>query len=426
MDIEKYFSIMWHRKAVVMVTMIISTLVVIIGLQFISPAYEATSTLRVATSRSGQVDYEDLLYADRLLKTFAEIAATPSIEEEVVRQFALTQKPKIEVQVLANTELIQITVSHENPVVARDVANFLATNIINRSQEIDTRLNIITVIDPAVTPDSPSIASSVIIACAVLVGLFAGIGLAFIFEYLDKRLYTSKQVETIAGFNLIGRIPPVKKGVNFIMNDLCPIPYKEAFRTLRTNLFFQSKNKRLKTLLITSPDPGAGKSTIMANLAISIAHAGFKIVIVDGDLRKPKLHTICQVPNDVGLKNVLENGSGVKEVLQWVDFNMGIISSGLPPADPALLLGSEKMSGLIKELCKDFDYILIDSPALFAVPDAKLLAEQVDGVILVVNLATASEDIITELKQNLGNMSDKTVGMVINKVGLSHHDYYYN
>ena len=89
MDIEKYISILWHRKVVVMVTIIISTLAVIIGLQFISPAYDATSTLRIATSRSGQVDYEDLLYADRLLKTFAEIAATPSIEEEIVRKFAM-------------------------------------------------------------------------------------------------------------------------------------------------------------------------------------------------------------------------------------------------------------------------------------------------------------------------------------------------
>ena len=426
MDIEKYISILWHRKVVVMVTIIISTLAVIIGLQFISPAYDATSTLRIATSRSGQVDYEDLLYADRLLKTFAEIAATPSIEEEIVRKFALSKKPKIDVQVLANTELIRITVAHENPVIARDVANYLATNIINRSQEIDNRLNNITVIDPAVTPDSPSIASSIIIACAVLVGLFGGIGLAFVFEYLDKRLYTSKQVETIAGFNLIGKIPPVKKGENFIMNDHCPLPYKEAFRTLRTNLFFQNQNKLLKTLLITSPDPGAGKSTILANLGVSIAHAGHKVVIIDGDLRKPKLHTICQVTNQVGLSNLLEGTKQIDEVLQWVDRYMGILPSGPSTADPTLLLSSEKMSGLISDLGNDFEYVLIDSPAIFAVPDVKLLASHVDGLILVVNIETASESIIDQVKQYLGSMPVDTIGMVINKAELNPTNYYYN
>lgn len=426
MDIEKYISILWHRKGVVLVTIIISTLVVIIGLQFISPTYDASSTLRVATSRSGQVAYEDLLYADRLLKTFAEIAATPSVVEEVVKEFALSKEPTIDVQVLANTELIRITVSHENPVIARDVANFLASNIIQRSQEIDTRLNIITVIDPAVTPEKPSIPIIVIIAAAILVGAIGGIGLAFLLEFLNRRLYTPKQVESISGFPLLGQIPSVKKGAYFISNGHCPLPYKEAFRTLRTNLFYQNQEKQLRTLLITSPDPGAGKTTILANLAISIAHAGHKVVVIDGDLRKPKLHTICQVSNQEGLSNLLEGSKTIYEVLQWIDPNMGIIPSGPSSADPALLISSEEMSVLVATLSQDFEYVLIDSPAIFAVPDAKLLAKQADGLLLVINIDTASETIIHQVKQFLASMPADTVGMVVNKAELNHSTYYYN
>lgn len=425
MDIEKYISILWHRKGIILMTIIVSTLVVVIGLQYISPTYDASSTLRVATSRSGQVDYEDLLYADRLLKTFAEIAATPSVVEEVVKEFALSKEPKIEVQVLANTELIRITVSHENPVIARDVANFLASNIIKRSQEIDTRLNIITVIDPAVIPDSPSTSIIIIVAAGVLVGLLGGIGLAFMLELLGKRLYTTKQVEATSGFALLGQIPPVKKGAYFISNGHCPLPYMEAFRTLRTNLIYHNQKKHLKTLLITSPDPGAGKSTILANLAVSMAQAKHKTVLIDGDLRKPKLHKICQVSNQVGLSDLLEGKKQIDEVLQWVDPNMGIISSGFSTADPTLLLSSEKLSGLIAKLSNDFEYVLIDSPAIFAVPDAKLLARQVDGLLLVINIDTASESIIEQVKRYLGNMPVDTIGMVINKAELNHSYYYY-
>lgn len=425
MDIEKYISIVWHRKWMVLMTIIITTLVVIIGLQFISPTYEASSTLRVATTRSGQVDYEDLLYADRLLKTFAEIAATPSVVEEVVNEFSLSKEPKIDVQVLANTELIRITVSHENPNIARDVANFLASNIIQRSQEIDTRLNIITVIDPAVTPDSPSTSIIIIIAAGVLVGLLGGIGLAFILEFLDKRLYTTKQVENTSGFDLLGQIPPVKKGAYSISNGHCPLHYKEAFRTLRTNLFYRNQKKQLKTLLITSPDPGAGKSTILANLAVSMAQAKHKTVVIDGDLRKPKLHRICQVSNEVGLSDLLEGTKQIEEVLQWVDPYMGIITSGLSTADPTLLLSSEKLSGLIANLNNDFETVLIDSPAIFAVPDVKLLARQVDGLLLVINIDTASETIIEEVKRYLGSMPAETIGMVINKAEFNHAYYYY-
>lgn len=425
MDIKKYLYILWHRKWVVLITTILTTLVVLLGLQFYSPLYQATATLRVATSRSSQITYEELMYADRLLKTFASIAATASIREEVIKDFALNAEPEIDVQVLPNTELIQITISHEYPDVARDIANYVAQKVIQRSQEIDTRLNVISIIDPAVSPDSPSIPPLLIIAAGAVVGLVGGLGLAFVFEYLNQRMYTSKQIENASGLALLGKIPPVRKGVSSLASEDCPRSFEEAFRILRTNLLMQNPTHPIKTLLVTSPDPGAGKSTVLANLANSLSKTGKKIVMVDGDMRKPRLHAICQISNEAGLSDVLAGKRKVEEVLQWIDTNICLISSGPLPADPAFLLHREKLSALVDELAPTFDYILLDSPAMCAVPDAKLMAGVVDGIVLVVNMATATEEIMFEVKNFFAEVPAKNAGMVINRVNLNHGYYYY-
>lgn len=171
MDLEKYINIVWRRKWIILATTFITTLVVFIGTRFISPQYEATTILRVATSRTCEASYEDLLYADRLLKTFAQIATGSSAKEDLVRMYSLSDEPEINAQVLPNTELIRLTVAHPNPVIAREAANSLASIVIRRIQEIDNRLNMITIVDPAVTPKSPALSRMIILAIGGIIGL---------------------------------------------------------------------------------------------------------------------------------------------------------------------------------------------------------------------------------------------------------------
>jgi capsular polysaccharide biosynthesis protein len=193
MELRNYLSIIMRRKWVILVTTLVTTVVVFMGLQFYSPSYEATTTPRVATSRTGQVSYEDLLYADRLLKTFAEIANGSSVKEDLARLYGLPGEPNIKAQVLPNTELIRLSVEHSNPVLARDMANTLASLVIRRSQELDNRYNEITITDSAVMPRSPTLSRWIIVPIGVLMGVFGGFGLAFLFEYLDKRVFTNIQ-----------------------------------------------------------------------------------------------------------------------------------------------------------------------------------------------------------------------------------------
>jgi succinoglycan biosynthesis transport protein ExoP len=425
MELRNYLSIIMRRKWVILVTTLVTIAVVLIGLKFYSPSYEATTTLRVATSRTGQVSYEDLLYADRLLKTFAEIANGSSVKEDLVRLYGLTGEPNINAQVLPNTELIRLSVEHSNPVLARDMANTLASLVIRRSQELDNRYNEITITDSAVMPRSPTLSRWIVVAVGVLMGVFGGFGLAFLFDYLDKRLYTNKQIEQVSAAPLLGKIPYVR-GRSSIINGSSPQYYKDAFQILRTNLFIQNDHSiPLKTLLITSADPGDGKSTIVANLAFSIAQTGKKVIVIDGDMRMPKLHTIFQIPNQQGLSNVLEGDFPVVDALQTVDVNISVITSGPSPSDPTLLLLSNNIVNLIRELTTMCDYILIDTPSILAVPDAELLAKHVDGMIFVVNRTSTTREAIQELNRKLEDKPARSLGMVINKAELNHGYYYY-
>lgn len=426
MDIKKFITIIWHGKWIILVTTLITTLVIFAGLQFYNPLYEASATLRVATSRTGQASYEDLLYADRLLKTFAQIASGSSVKEDLVRMYYLEDEPEIEAQVLPNTELLRLTVRYTNPALARDIANTLASVVIRRSHELDNRFNMVTIVDEAVTPKAPTFSRMIILALGVLIGFSGGLGLAFLFEVLEKRLYTSKQIEQASESTLLGSIPSVRKTQSILLRKNSPRFYEVAFQNLRTHILMQNHSNPLKTLLVTSANPGEGKSTVLINLATSIARTGDKVVLVDADLRKPKLHSLCQIPNEVGLSDILADSLVYTEAFQTVDTNISLISAGPPPDDPTSLLISENIFILIEELKTLFDYVLIDSPAILAVPDAELLASHVDGLIFVVNGATATEETIHDARKMLVQMPARLLGIVVNKATLNHNYYYYH
>jgi len=165
-------------------------------------------------------------------------------------------------------------------------------------------------------------------------------------------------------------------------------PISEAFRTLRTNIKFSNLDKPIKTLLITSPIPEAGKSSVSINLALTMAQDKYKVVLVDTDLRKPTIHKIFQQDNKTGLTNILVEDKKLKEVMRKmsnVDPNLYFIPSGPIPPNPSELLGSNRMKELIKELQEQADFVIFDSPPVIAVTDALVLATQVDGVVLILN-----------------------------------------
>lgn len=205
-------------------------------------------------------------------------------------------------------------------------------------------------------------------------------------------------------------------------------PVAEAFRTLRTNIDFSSLDKSLRTLLMTSPSPHEGKSTTLANLAIVMAQAEKRTVLVDADLRRPSLHTLFDVGNDKGLTTMFVDAEALqKPPLQEVGVpNLLLLPSGPLPPNPAELLGSKRMEEVLSILSQQADIVLFDAPPVIVVTDAVVLGRRVDGVLLVIEAGQTRRDHAQRAKELLDKVNVRVIGAVLNNVSQDSAmgDYY--
>jgi capsular exopolysaccharide synthesis family protein len=205
-------------------------------------------------------------------------------------------------------------------------------------------------------------------------------------------------------------------------------PVSEAYRTLRTNLDFSSLDKPIKTMLVTSAGPEEGKSTVLANLAVTTAQTGRKVILVDCDLRRPSLHNIFGLKNDRGLTTMVVNDAAMESPpLQDTDVQgLQLVSSGPLPPNPSELLGSRRMEEIIAALLERADVVLFDAPPVVAVTDAAVLSTKVDGVLLVINAGGTKRDYARAATARLEKVNANLLGAVLNNVkfDVSLHRYY--
>lgn len=299
------------------------------------------------------------------------------------------------------------------------------------------RANLISIVEPAVLPLLPSKPNKMLnLALGLVVGVVGGIGLAFLIESLGTRLYSSKQIEEVANFALIGKIPllPRRSLLTFGQQSYGNIntPFREAFRRLHIQLFMQNHSGpnqlSAKTFLVTSSEPGEGKSTITTNLAIAIAQSGKKVILVDCDLHIPTQHKRNGLENTVGLSTVLSKHTNLeKAVVQGEYRGMFLLTSGPLPSLPTNLLGSPQMKALLKELSEQFDVILLDAPAILVVSETAILAPIVDGVVFVARRNFIHEEPLREACKQLRNNKANVIGLVINEAESNgSYSYYQN
>ena len=200
----------------------------------------------------------------------------------------------------------------------------------------------------------------------------------------------------------------------------------EAFRTMRTNLGFAAPDSPARLIMATSAGPGDGKTTTITNLAVVLTQAGHSVCLVDCDLRKPRLHKIFGLENNLGLTNLLLQKATLDEVIVPSEVNgLHLLFSGPIPPNPAELLGSERIKELWPSLLERFNYVLVDAPPVLAVTDASLLAGQLGGVILVVNSGTSRVDRVQEAKDYILKANGRILGVVLNQLRMSNKDYSY-
>lgn len=205
-------------------------------------------------------------------------------------------------------------------------------------------------------------------------------------------------------------------------------PITEAYRTLRTNLEFSNLDNPLKTMVVTSAGPEEGKSTTLSNLAVTMAEAGRKVIVVDCDLRRPRLHEIFGTDNSSGLTTMVLSESAMKEppLIQTAVTGLLLLSSGPQPPNPAELLASRRMTEIISSLAGQADMVLFDAPPVIAVTDAAILASKVDGVLLVISAGSTRREYVRQAKALLEKVNARVVGAALTNVSFDAtlHRYY--
>ncbi|MCX5998748.1 MAG: polysaccharide biosynthesis tyrosine autokinase [Chloroflexi bacterium] len=280
------------------------------------------------------------------------------------------------------------------------------------------------------SPISPKTMQNVILA--YILGLVVTTGGAFLKEYLDRSIKTAEDISTATGLSTLGAIPKFKAnpGQNGgLITEAHPrSSVAEAFRILRTSLQFVTVDKPAQTFLVIAAGPQEGKSSVLANLAVSLAQTGKKVIAVDTDLRRPTLHDLFQMPNTIGFSNLLiADQPDLDGFLRPTKVEgLRIITAGPTPPNPADLLGSTRMSFLIEELKKKADIVLFDSAPVLAVADATIVAPKVDGVILVVSSGDTRPEALAEVKNRLSNGDARILGVVLNQVKRQGGGYYYH
>jgi capsular exopolysaccharide synthesis family protein len=283
------------------------------------------------------------------------------------------------------------------------------------------------------------------IAIAFLLSLLAGIGLAFLLDYLDDTLKTVEDVDRYIHLPALALIPATRNSDRIRLkgrgthdgpesNALALIddvrsPVAESYRHLRTSLLLSSAGQPPKSILVTSSQPSEGKTTTAVNTAVMLAQTGAEVIIIDCDLRRPRLHSHFGISNARGVTNYLSGESDINDLLQPYEKlpNLKLLPSGPVPPNPAELLGSDEMRKLLAHLGGrgGFAHIVIDSPPAISFTDASILSTLVDGVMLVVHGGRSSRAVVRRAKQQLMDVGAHIFGIVLNNVKLESQDYYY-
>lgn len=309
----------------------------------------------------------------------------------------------------------------------RSILEALEARVRQESIKMEVPRTQVEIVEPATPPDprrpvSPNFYLNVILS--LIIGLVAGVGLAYFIEYLDTSVKTVDDVEHYLGVPVIGVIP---QKVRPLIEEGPDSPYAEAYRVLRTNMIFANKGASGGAFAVASGGAGEGKSTTLFNLAYVCATIGDKVLIVDSDLRRPVQHTILGMQNRFGLTNVLMRDVPIEETIKPVPNvpNLHFLPSGKLPRSSVGVLNQQRIRELIKNLKTRYDYIFFDSPPLVGVSDASILASEVDGVLLVVQYRKYPRLISSRAKRMIENVGGRIIGVVLNNINILRDDYYY-
>jgi len=309
-------------------------------------------------------------------------------------------------------------------------------SLLQRTKETDIsgerRSTNIRIVDPAQVPRgaiSPNIRRDIMVTFGG--SLFFAIGLAFLFEYLDSRIKSPQELKAHINVPFLGMVPVISRGKGMksdpLLTDDVPANFAEAFKTIRTNVLFSSADDGMRSLVVTSAGPGEGKSVVSANIAIALAQTGQRVLLVDCDMRRPRVHEIFGGDQEPGLSNVLTGNAKASDAIRRSHLNgLWLLASGHIPPNPAELLGSRKFADFMISLEQHFDWVVLDTPPVLVVADSSIVANQSSGVVFVVGSDKTSRHAAKAAVEQLDSANAHVVGSILNRVDLVRNPYYYS
>jgi len=286
-------------------------------------------------------------------------------------------------------------------------------------------------------PHTPNIPRKML--WAVVIGLFLGVGVAFFFEHLDNTVKTSEEVEHLIRLPSFGMVPEIsfEKSKQLERGKIYPVELitfghprsmlSEVYRNIRTSILLSFSERPPKSMVISSPSPMEGKTTTAINMAIAFSQLGAPVLIVDGDMRKPRIHRVFNGSNGTGLSSFLSGNAELKSIVKSSNIpNLFYIPSGPIPPNPSELLGSNLFKNMLQFLGRSFHHVIFDAPPVLSFGDSLILSNSVDGVVLVVLSGKTPKEALNQAKNALFQVNAKILGVVVNRVNLEHtgHSYY--
>jgi len=372
-----------------------------------------------------------------LLQTARYAESKQNLEENMQEQQKTIDELLTKLAAIPDTEENSVERERQNLLLVQ--ANETYSNLVNNYESLRLAeaqsISTVQLVESAKAnsvPVRPNVTTNTLLGVAV--GLMLAGGIAFLVEYLDdtvRSLDEFSKTYDIATLGYIAKIPNSRKkedneGVYILSNPRSPIA--EAFRSLRTNIEFAGAVEPVKTILITSPGPQEGKSTVSANLAAVMLQGGKRVVMVDCDLRRPKIHRLFKMNNRTGLSGLFRGQVSLNDVVERRSSNLFVLTSGAVPPNPAELLGSKMMDRILTGLSGMSDVVILDSPPL-VVTDPLVLSTKVDGVIIVINPGKTKKDALKATMEQFERSEARILGLVVNQIGKNasyYYEYYYS
>jgi len=409
--------------------------------------YESRAQLYITADTTSPTGSDTLanFYLTSQVKSYAQLASHQAVMQKVSQGLggiptAAELAGMVTATIQPETLILEVVVHHPDPAMAQRIAQAVADELASYIEKIETpegadhpQVNA-TVTDPATRNENPVAPRTALnLAIAGVLGLLLGAALALARELLDNTITSIEQMEQVIDAPVMASVgvdpDMVKKP---LLTDIKGFsPRGEAFRMLRTNLQFLDLDSEPKSLVITSAVAGEGKTTTSTNLAVALAQAGRRVLLVDGDLRRPRVAGVLGLESKVGLTTVLVGRTELDQSIQRHEpSGVYFLACGPTPPNPSEILQSRATHDLLRRLRDMFDAVIIDAPPLLPVTDAAILATVADGAIIVARHGKTHRDQLKASQQRLNNVGGKLFGVVVNMIpkrfANSYYYYYYD